>query len=146
VLAELARGATYADIAVESDALEVARNLHLPWAIPRVACQRSDDVDVPQLDRVVAVAEAVPRRDLGLDVAVGIGGAGAQAVSPGVVRVPLERPVLPLVRPGGWFKKIQLVDADRSDRNPRVAVFDINKGNRQIAHAIDRVLRPSDLP
>jgi len=24
--------------------------------------------------------------------------------------------------------------------------FDINKGNRQIAHAIDAVLRPADLP
>ncbi len=41
---------------------------------------------------------------------------------------------------------IRLVDADRSDRDPRVVRFDINKGNRQIAHAIDRVLRPADLP
>jgi uncharacterized surface protein with fasciclin (FAS1) repeats len=45
-----------------------------------------------------------------------------------------------------WWKKVYLIDADRSDRNPRVVVFDINKGNRQIAHAIDRVLRPVDLP
>ncbi|MEU4690584.1 fasciclin domain-containing protein [Actinoplanes sp. NPDC023714] len=43
-------------------------------------------------------------------------------------------------------KRIALVDADRSDRNPRVNRTDINKGNRQIAHGIDRVLRPINLP
>ncbi|MFG1926000.1 fasciclin domain-containing protein [Cryptosporangium sp. NPDC048952] len=46
-----------------------------------------------------------------------------------------------------WGKKsVRLVDADSNDRDPRVVVFDVNKGNKQIAHAIDRVLRPSDLP
>ncbi|MGA5301664.1 fasciclin domain-containing protein [Nucisporomicrobium flavum] len=47
-----------------------------------------------------------------------------------------------------WYgpRYIRLVDADRSDRDPRVVKYDINKGNKQIAHAIDRVLRPSDLP
>ena len=44
-----------------------------------------------------------------------------------------------------WWR-IYLVDADRNDRNARVVKFDINKGNRQIAHAVDRVLRPVDLP
>ncbi|MDI6099585.1 fasciclin domain-containing protein [Actinoplanes sp. NEAU-A12] len=47
---------------------------------------------------------------------------------------------------GHYRKRIQLVDADRSDRNPRIARFDVNKGNRQIAHGIDRVLRPINLP
>ena len=44
-------------------------------------------------------------------------------------------------------KQIVLRDADRDDANPaRIpAGLDINKGNRQIAHAIDRVLRPVDL-
>ena len=44
-------------------------------------------------------------------------------------------------------KQIVLVDADRNDANPALipAGLDINKGNRQIAHAIDRVLRPVDL-
>lgn len=41
---------------------------------------------------------------------------------------------------------VSLIDADRNDRNPRVVRFDINKGNRQIAHAVNRVLRPVDLP
>ena len=43
-------------------------------------------------------------------------------------------------------KRIALIDADRSDRNPRINRFDINKGNKQIAHGIDRVLRPINLP
>jgi uncharacterized surface protein with fasciclin (FAS1) repeats len=44
------------------------------------------------------------------------------------------------------WHRVYLIDADRNDRNPRVVVFNINKGNRQIAHAVDRVLRPADLP
>ncbi|MBG0563867.1 fasciclin domain-containing protein [Actinoplanes aureus] len=47
---------------------------------------------------------------------------------------------------GRHWKRVALIDADRSDRNPRVIRFDINKGNRQIAHGIDRVLRPINLP
>jgi uncharacterized surface protein with fasciclin (FAS1) repeats len=42
-------------------------------------------------------------------------------------------------------KQIRLQDQDRNSRNPRVNVVDINKGNVQIAHGIDRVLRPLDL-
>ncbi|HEY0890260.1 MAG TPA: fasciclin domain-containing protein [Nocardioides sp.] len=41
--------------------------------------------------------------------------------------------------------KVFLVDQDRNDRNPRVVVVDINKGNKQIGHGINRVLRPMDL-
>ena len=42
---------------------------------------------------------------------------------------------------------VRLGDADRDARNPRVikAAKDVNKGNKQIAHGIDRVLRPMDL-
>lgn len=47
----------------------------------------------------------------------------------------------------GQKPRITLVDQDRNDRNPRVVLskVDINKGNKQIAHGIDRVLRPVDL-
>ncbi|SBT41945.1 fasciclin domain-containing protein [Micromonospora auratinigra] len=46
-----------------------------------------------------------------------------------------------------WYgRQVRLIDADTSDRDARVVVFDINKGNKQIAHAVDRVLRPVDLP
>lgn len=41
---------------------------------------------------------------------------------------------------------VQLRDADTDDRNPYVVQANLNKGNRQIAHGIDRVLRPLDLP
>ncbi|AGL19141.1 fasciclin domain-containing protein [Actinoplanes sp. N902-109] len=47
---------------------------------------------------------------------------------------------------GRCLPRVTLRDADPSDRDPRVVRFDINKGNRQIAHAIDAVLRPADLP
>lgn len=42
-------------------------------------------------------------------------------------------------------KTVRLQDEDRDLRDPRVVAVDINKGNPQIAHAIDRVLLPVDL-
>lgn len=42
--------------------------------------------------------------------------------------------------------RVYLLDADKNDYNPRVVKADINKGNKQIAHGINRVLRPIDLP
>lgn len=43
--------------------------------------------------------------------------------------------------------EVRIVDADRNARNARViaAAKNLNKGNEQIAHGIDRVLRPMDL-
>jgi uncharacterized surface protein with fasciclin (FAS1) repeats len=41
--------------------------------------------------------------------------------------------------------KVTLVDKDPDAANATVTIPDINKGNRQIAHGIDRVLRPADL-
>lgn len=43
--------------------------------------------------------------------------------------------------------EVRIVDADRNARNARViaAAKNINLGNKQIAHGIDRVLRPMDL-
>jgi uncharacterized surface protein with fasciclin (FAS1) repeats len=45
-------------------------------------------------------------------------------------------------------RSVYLRDADKTDRNPRVLLRskDLNKGNLQIAHGINRVLRPIDLP
>ena len=40
---------------------------------------------------------------------------------------------------------VRLVDADPDDANPYVVKANINKGNKQIAHGIDRVLRPINL-
>jgi len=55
-------------------------------------------------------------------------------------------PVIVDVKRLWWFRYVTLVDADRDDRDPVVVQPDINKGNKQIAHGIDRVLRPLDLP
>ncbi|GIF40724.1 fasciclin domain-containing protein [Actinoplanes xinjiangensis] len=46
----------------------------------------------------------------------------------------------------GHGRKISIIDLDFSDRNARVVRIDINKNNRQIAHGVDRVLRPINLP
>ncbi|MBD8057644.1 fasciclin domain-containing protein [Cellulomonas sp. JH27-2] len=45
------------------------------------------------------------------------------------------------------FGIVQLIDQDRNDVNPFLVPgkLDINKGNKQIAHAIAFVLRPADL-
>ena len=42
---------------------------------------------------------------------------------------------------------ITLKDRDKNDRDPKVVLtaLDLNKGNKQVAHGIDRVLRPIDL-
>jgi uncharacterized surface protein with fasciclin (FAS1) repeats len=42
-------------------------------------------------------------------------------------------------------RSVRLIDQDPNARNPQVVAFDLNKGNRQIAHGINRVLRPVDL-
>ena len=39
--------------------------------------------------------------------------------------------------------QIRLKDRTATRATPRVNVVDINKGNMQIAHGIDRVLRPT---
>ena len=43
--------------------------------------------------------------------------------------------------------RITLKDRDRDDRDARAVLtaLDLNKGNKQVAHGIDRVLRPINL-
>ncbi|CAN5293237.1 MAG: fasciclin domain-containing protein [Nocardioides sp.] len=40
---------------------------------------------------------------------------------------------------------VLLKDKDTDDANPSVVMLDINRGNRQVAHGIDKVLRPINL-
>lgn len=42
-------------------------------------------------------------------------------------------------------KRVIIRDKDFDDRNAVVVNLDINRGNKQIGHGIDRVLRPADL-
>jgi hypothetical protein len=58
----------------------------------------SAHVDVGHLDRVVSVAEPISGWDIWLNVAGGVGCACAQCVPSDFGRLPLERPVLPLIR------------------------------------------------
>ena len=43
---------------------------------------------------------------------------------------------------------VTLKDRDKNAQDPKAVLkaLDLNKGNKQIAHAINRVLRPVDLP
>ncbi len=44
-----------------------------------------------------------------------------------------------------FFRFVALVDADTNDKDPAINIRNINRGNKQIAHGIHRVLRPADL-
>jgi hypothetical protein len=44
-----------------------------------------------------------------------------------------------------FWRYVTLVDADTNDQNPAVNIRNINSGNKQLAHGINRVLRPADL-
>ena len=93
-----------------------------------VASLGIDTVETVLLYHVVAGTRINYRQALKAD------GARLTMASGGIVRVD--------VRKG---KRIKLLDADRNDANPRIVQKNINKGNRQIAHGINRVLRPLDL-
>src|SRR4051812_33941273 len=58
----------------------------------------SPNVDVDDLDGVVSLSEAIPGRDFRLRIAGGMGPPGAGGGRADVARLPVERPVLPLVR------------------------------------------------
>lgn len=47
---------------------------------------------------------------------------------------------------GGKNPVIRLSDRDYNSRNAKVIGTDVNAGNKQIAHVVDRVVRPMDLP
>lgn len=93
-----------------------------------VASLGIDTVETVLLYHVVPGARINYRQALKAD------GVRLTMASSGVVRVD--------VRKG---KRVKLLDADRNDANPRIVQKNINKGNRQIAHGINRVLRPVNL-
>src|SRR5215213_10947462 len=80
----------------------------------------SAHVDVGDLDGVVSVAEPVPRRDLGLHVAGRVGRPGAEGVPSDVVCIPVEGPVLPLVRALGGLelRGVPVAFAGEADVDP----------------------------
>lgn len=86
----------------------------------------------------VLLYHVVPGATIGSKKALKSGGAKLTTAQGGTVKVKVRK---------GKNPRITLVDADRNDRDPRVLLkkVDLNKGNKQVAHGIDRVLRPIDL-
>ena len=82
----------------------------------------------------VLLYHVVPGTRINYRQALKADGVRLTMASGGIVRVD--------VRKGN---RVKLLDADRDDANPRIVRKNINKGNRQIAHGINRVLRPVDL-
>lgn len=88
----------------------------------------------------VLLYHVVPGATIDYRAALRSDGASLPTAAPGTA------PLVVDVKRYGWFRFVTLVDADVNDRNPVVVRPNINKGNKQIAHGIDRVLRPLDLP
>ncbi|HSU36238.1 MAG TPA: fasciclin domain-containing protein [Propionibacteriaceae bacterium] len=103
---------------------------------PRTEKQTFKAVAGLGIDTVEAVLlyHVVPGTRINYRQALKADGVRLTMASGGIVRVD--------VRKGN---RVKLLDADRNDANPRIVRKNINKGNRQIAHGINRVLRPVDL-
>ncbi|MCW2736720.1 fasciclin domain-containing protein [Nocardioides sp.] len=86
----------------------------------------------------VLLYHVVPGKTLTSGKVLKSGGAKLATAQGGKVKVSIKKkPSL----------SITLKDLDKSDQNPKVVLkaLDLNKGNKQVAHGIDRVLRPIDL-
>ena len=103
---------------------------------PRTEKQTFKAVAALGIDTVetVLLYHVVPGTRINYRQALKADGVRLTMASGGIVRVD--------VRKG---KRVKLLDADRNDANPRIVQENINKGNRQIAHGINRVLRPVNL-
>ena len=103
---------------------------------PRTEKQTFKAVAGLGIDTVEAVLlyHVVPGTRINYRQALKADGVRLTMASGGIVRVD--------VRKGN---RVKLLDADRNDANPRIVRKNINKGNRQIAHGINRVLRPVNL-
>ncbi|WP_224273161.1 fasciclin domain-containing protein [Nocardioides lacusdianchii] len=97
-------------------------------------------VDLAGVDTIetVLLYHVVPGKTLTSPKVLKADGAKLTTVQGGKVKVQVKtKPRL----------SITLKDRDRNDRDPKVVLkaLDLNKGNKQVAHGIDRVLRPIDL-
>ena len=103
---------------------------------PRTEKQTFQAVAALGIDTVetVLLYHVVPGTRINYRQALKADGVRLTMASGGIVRVD--------VRKGN---RVKLLDADRNDANPRIVRKNINKGNRQIAHGINRVLRPVNL-
>jgi uncharacterized surface protein with fasciclin (FAS1) repeats len=102
-------------------------------AFTAVAGLGTDTVETVLLYHVIAGAKINAKSALKAD------GAKLTTAQGGTIKVK--------VKGRGTHVSISLKDRDPDSRDPRVilSAVDINSGNKQIAHGIDRVLRPVDL-
>jgi hypothetical protein len=107
---------------------------HRPPTEQRTLARLVRLVDIDTIETVL-LYHVVPGRTLASPAVARAAGQGARLVTAQGKRVQVDR------APSG----IRLLDQDRNARNAFVVRVDINKGNRQIAHGISRVLRPVDL-
>ena len=89
-------------------------------------------VDVDTLEMVL-LYHVVPGATISAAKAVKADGAKLKTAAGKTVKVKIAK------------GKVTLVDKDPDTANATVVVADLNKGNKQIAHGIDVVLRPADL-
>lgn len=97
-------------------------------------------VDLAGVDTIetVLLYHVVPGKTLTSTKVLKADGAKLTTAQGGTVKVDIKKkPSL----------SITLKDMDKSDQDPKVVLkaLDLNKGNKQVAHGIDRVLRPIDL-
>jgi uncharacterized surface protein with fasciclin (FAS1) repeats len=101
-----------------------------------VASWLVENVDVETIETVL-LYHVVPGAPITAAQAVEADGAELTTAQGGTIEVK--------VKGKGKGAQVVLVDQDHDDWNPAVKTPDINEGNRQIAHGINRVLRPVDL-
>jgi methyl coenzyme M reductase beta subunit len=91
--------------------------------------------DVDTIEAVL-LYHVVPGAKINYKTALGADGASLDTAAGAPIKVKVKG------------KTVRLVDADTDSLNPKVIrkAANINKGNKQIAHGISRVLRPLDLP
>jgi uncharacterized surface protein with fasciclin (FAS1) repeats len=125
------------DHAFENLAQQLTRSRRLPGE--KSAFTTIAGLGIPTVETVL-LYHVVPGATIDAKTALKSDGAELTTAQGGTITVDVTR---------RWWcgpKKITLIDADHDDRNPQVVKTDVNKGNKQIAHVIDRVLRPVDLP
>lgn len=112
----------------------------IPGQHPRTEAEVFNAVAGLGIDTVetVLLYHVVPGATVTYKTALRSDGARLTTAQSGQVKVSVTGP--------WWFRSVRLVDKDPNARNARVTRPDVNKGNKQIAHGVDRVLRPLDLP
>lgn len=102
----------------------------------RTVYKKVRDLGVDTVETVL-LYHVVPGPKINSKAAVKANGAKLKTAQGGIIKVGVKKVH------GNTI--IKLRDRDFNDRNAKVIVTNINKGNKQLAHGVNRVLRPVDL-